>query len=351
MKYILIFFLVFLSKVALTQNLVFNPDFENTVDSASCTILPASISEFSVYMGRMRFPGRLIPPPSILFGKYWMNNNTKLAHSGKFCGGNVFYKPGSCKGLVSMTLVEKLKSNETYVIEFYIRNLAGSYYINNIDVGFSKYNYILNNADISYSPNVSLNNINRLVSYLVDSTIDDNWHKIHLEYKANGGEKSFMVGGFGYPKKFKKKSVNSRIDSLMGDYSVYIIDDALVMTKHDFEVYEFENSVLQKSILYDLNSYEIRSDSKKTLDSLVHFMVKNDTLTICLSGYTDPSGMENANIKLSYNRAESAKKYLMLKGISSNRIKINTAFDFNSQNLTLPKNKYYLLRRIEYQLK
>jgi outer membrane protein OmpA-like peptidoglycan-associated protein len=59
---------------------------------------------------------------------------------------------------------------------------------------------------------------------------------------------------------------------------------------------------------------------KKELDNLVNFLNKNPNVKITLEGHTDNSGTDKINDPLSVKRAESAKAYLVSKGIDESRI-------------------------------
>jgi outer membrane protein OmpA-like peptidoglycan-associated protein len=59
---------------------------------------------------------------------------------------------------------------------------------------------------------------------------------------------------------------------------------------------------------------------KKELDLLANFMNNNPNVNIRLEGYTDNTGTDKVNMPLSEKRAESAKAYLVGKGIAESRI-------------------------------
>jgi len=76
-----------------------------------------------------------------------------------------------------------------------------------------------------------------------------------------------------------------------------------------------------KDILYKYNSSNLTRKAKKELDKLVAHLKSHKDLKIELSSYTDSRGKKDYNQKLSERRSKSVKKYLLSKGISSNRIK------------------------------
>ena len=62
-------------------------------------------------------------------------------------------------------------------------------------------------------------------------------------------------------------------------------------------------------------------ESANELDKVVAFLEANPDLTVELSSHTDSRGSDSYNLKLSEDRAQSAVKYIVSKGISASRIK------------------------------
>jgi len=67
-------------------------------------------------------------------------------------------------------------------------------------------------------------------------------------------------------------------------------------------------------------SAKLRSKAFKVLDSVADFAQKYPDTKLELTGYADSSGSEKLNQKISLTRAESAKQYLINKGVAVNRI-------------------------------
>lgn len=65
----------------------------------------------------------------------------------------------------------------------------------------------------------------------------------------------------------------------------------------------------------------IRPDSFPRLDDLVEYMTHKKTARIEISGHTDDAGKKAANKKLSQQRADAVRDYLVSKGIDAERIK------------------------------
>ena len=60
--------------------------------------------------------------------------------------------------------------------------------------------------------------------------------------------------------------------------------------------------------------------SFKELDAMVEYMKLKKTLVLEISGHTDNVGIAAANLKLSQDRANAVRDYLVKKGIETNRI-------------------------------
>ena len=65
----------------------------------------------------------------------------------------------------------------------------------------------------------------------------------------------------------------------------------------------------------------ILSSSFKSLNDLAEYLKSIPALSLELIGHTDSQGDEDYNQKLSENRAESVRQYLIKKGIKQDRIK------------------------------
>ncbi|WP_330441937.1 OmpA family protein [Flavobacterium sp. C4GT6] len=76
----------------------------------------------------------------------------------------------------------------------------------------------------------------------------------------------------------------------------------------------------ENSVNFDLNKSSLTSTAKGNLDKLVPVFNEYPDTDIEIFGYTDSSGSDEYNLKLSEQRAASVKTYLVSKGISGARI-------------------------------
>lgn len=83
---------------------------------------------------------------------------------------------------------------------------------------------------------------------------------------------------------------------------------------------EMNKEIVLPNIYFDFDSYNIRPDAHVALDKLVKLMKADETLWIILGSHTDSRGNDAYNLKLSQNRANAVVNYLIVKGISKNRV-------------------------------
>ncbi|MCK9480618.1 MAG: OmpA family protein [Bacteroidia bacterium] len=79
-------------------------------------------------------------------------------------------------------------------------------------------------------------------------------------------------------------------------------------------------TVRLNNIFFEFGSANLQSESFTELDRVVKFMQDNQTVKIELSGHTDNVGSDASNNKLSQDRVNSVKKYLVDKGINESRM-------------------------------
>ncbi|MCB0631975.1 MAG: PD40 domain-containing protein [Lewinella sp.] len=79
--------------------------------------------------------------------------------------------------------------------------------------------------------------------------------------------------------------------------------------------------IVLENIYYDFNKSAIRRGAARELDGLVRLMDQYKSMVIRLGSHTDCRGSDEYNLKLSEKRAESAKQYLVDRGIAAERVK------------------------------
>jgi OOP family OmpA-OmpF porin len=75
-----------------------------------------------------------------------------------------------------------------------------------------------------------------------------------------------------------------------------------------------------KYINFDFNKATLKASSYPKLQQMVQILNEYPDYTLSIAGHTDSKGDDNYNLKLSYDRAASARAYMLSKGIPAERI-------------------------------
>ncbi len=76
---------------------------------------------------------------------------------------------------------------------------------------------------------------------------------------------------------------------------------------------------IPSDISFDTGRAEIKPDFRPVLDSFATSVISNPGTQVTIVGHTDSSGSDAVNNPLSFNRAASARDYLVSRGVSQNR--------------------------------
>ncbi len=75
-----------------------------------------------------------------------------------------------------------------------------------------------------------------------------------------------------------------------------------------------------ENVFFDTGLSTLKTTSYKSLNDLVEVMKLKPSLIIEIGGHTDNTGSTEINLKLSQDRADAVRKYLIKKGITGSRI-------------------------------
>lgn len=131
-------------------------------------------------------------------------------------------------------------------------------------------------------------------------------YKIILPY---GRKYEFFAGAHGY------LSETSFLDlTNVAEYQERTIDLGLVPI-------EVGQVVKMNNIFFEYKSSTLAQESFVELDRIVDEMEENETMEIEIEGHTDNRGSHEYNVKLSTQRAEIVRQYLLTKKVAPNRVK------------------------------
>lgn len=80
------------------------------------------------------------------------------------------------------------------------------------------------------------------------------------------------------------------------------------------------DKLIHTVIYFDYDSFQIREDSKESLQNLSALMKRYPRVKIVIEGYCDDRGTDEYNMALGDRRANAVKEFLTLTGVETNRL-------------------------------
>lgn len=103
------------------------------------------------------------------------------------------------------------------------------------------------------------------------------------------------------------------------DYKIFKISDYMPakIINHGTKM----EIILNNDILFDFNSCDLKDESKKVLNDIMHYYLRTTKYRILMiEGHSDDIGTEAQNLSISRKRAESVKTYLASQGLQIGEI-------------------------------
>ena len=104
------------------------------------------------------------------------------------------------------------------------------------------------------------------------------------------------------------------------------------------------------ALIFHQRSAVISTESYPELNSVADMLHSNPNMVIQLEGHTDTRGDKNLNLKLSADRVESVKNYLVRRGVSKNRIKLKAYGGTQPLSTENTEEAHKLNRRVEVRI-
>ena len=304
------------------DNLISNPMFEDHPK------LPTS--KASVRDGEVKHWTPISPTPDFYY--------SEDCKSGTGCMGFRVYSLMKDIEYLQNKLAGKLKKDSLYCFSLYVK-LANqcAYTSNGLGVHFSKKPIEDLDEVIGKQPNLLLNE-----NYLPYKT---KWMMLQCRYRAIGNEKYVTIGSF-------KKLSDIALTSVNGQSAeaYYIIDDVSLVPISDSTeckcnldvepvyppatVYDtlkqdtgfFGNprsgdKLVLENVYFDNDKAELLPESIETLLRLRNMLYRYPEIELIISGHTSSVGDYDHNVQLSWKRAKAVRSFLILQGISPDRVR------------------------------
>lgn len=104
------------------------------------------------------------------------------------------------------------------------------------------------------------------------------------------------------------------------------------------------------NVIFEVGKAKIDPESFKELDILLNMMNESPTMVVQLEGHTDYLGNAKENLKLSQQRVESVREYLVSKGIGRSRLKTKAFGGSQPLSRDNTPEAHRLNRRVEVRI-
>ena len=324
--------LLFLPITALSQNMIPNGGFENTVKNPT-----TQISSFRPYM----FVEDWYPASKSLFEfchplsknlriqKGWENCHycDKFdAKSGIGYAGLGTYFPSHlihhCRSYFQVQLIAPLEKNEIYHFSMWIRtsNYAAKFFTSGIGAYLSDSAFYFTHKDLAEHLYTNVP-----AQIYCDSIISNTteWKKIESYYLAKGNENYLTIGNFFSDTTIKIKENKELIPhwSII-DKGYVFLDDIVLEKKNPFsELFTNRNIELQ-DINFKIGKETLEDKSKPILKLFAEFLKNNPDTSIEIVGHTDNTGETIDNLILSKKRTKAIEEFLLQEGVKNKLVAI-----------------------------
>ncbi len=98
------------------------------------------------------------------------------------------------------------------------------------------------------------------------------------------------------------------------------IDDPNASGSADANRERFRRETMGDTVYFGLDQADVDQRARTILDSQAQWLAANPTINVTLEGHADERGTREYNLALGDRRANSAKNYLVARGVASTRI-------------------------------
>jgi len=84
--------------------------------------------------------------------------------------------------------------------------------------------------------------------------------------------------------------------------------------------YDLPKTYTLDNVYFDTGKSTLRADSYKELNELAEFLIQKKNMVIEIAGHTDNVGAKDANLKLSADRANAVRNYLIKKDVKAENV-------------------------------
>ncbi len=113
----------------------------------------------------------------------------------------------------------------------------------------------------------------------------------------------------------------ARFDNPTGGPSDYFDQDQSALAASDPQSTAYFQQFVGDRILYLVDAYTLNAEARTVLDGQAEWLINNPGYSAIIEGHADERGTREYNLALGDRRANSARDYLISRGIAANRVK------------------------------
>ncbi|MDW7695229.1 OmpA family protein [Flammeovirgaceae bacterium SG7u.111] len=122
----------------------------------------------------------------------------------------------------------------------------------------------------------------------------------------------------------KKYGFGANAEGFVASFSNVDLSDVKTYEEKTVNLYlhplEEGQTIRLNNVFFDTGLFELKPESNNELDKIYNLLIENPSMEIEVAGHTDNRGNPFDNKELSENRASAVRKYLIAKGIASERV-------------------------------
>jgi outer membrane protein OmpA-like peptidoglycan-associated protein len=136
-------------------------------------------------------------------------------------------------------------------------------------------------------------------------------------------EETAITGNFNIKvKKAGRYSITATNRDYLFSSTLFTVNENGTVTSGDHDIKLLKEIGTQRLLVfYDVDKYDLKSESYPELDRVVRLLKENPAITMDIAGHTDSKGTDDYNQKLSERRAQAVVDYLITRNISASRIR------------------------------
>lgn len=114
---------------------------------------------------------------------------------------------------------------------------------------------------------------------------------------------------------------NSQFDNPSGGPSDYFNSGTNGIEAADPQSTEYFQQMVGDRVLFAVDEYTLGTEARSALDAQAEWLISNPGFSAIVEGHADERGTREYNLALGDRRANSARDYLISRGVSGSRVK------------------------------